>query len=182
MLSDIPYSGKFWRVLNLANWAKTGSKKIWRNFNLANSNELVCAPRRCCWVWERAVEHVYYVCTYVCFVYTTLESSRVSSLVAHARRWLPCVRVKWSKQPKRRPEWRMAETYEVESFVHGHHVFRTACGAPQLESSYILCKRKAIATRMTCMLWRLYAWGHEYTCVRVHVVYVHTRRLLLARI
>ncbi len=43
---DIPYSGKFWRALNSANWVKKGSKKNWQNFNLANSNELACAPRR----------------------------------------------------------------------------------------------------------------------------------------
>ncbi len=111
--ADVPYSGKFCPALNLANWAKTGSKKIWRNFNLANSNELACAPRRAVVGSEN---ERWSTCTYVCFVYTALESSRVSSsLVAHA--------VKLSKQPKRRPEWRMAETYEVESFVRGHHVF-----------------------------------------------------------
>ncbi len=30
----------------MANWAITGSKNIWRNFNLANLNELACAPCR----------------------------------------------------------------------------------------------------------------------------------------
>ncbi len=117
----IPYSGKFWRALNLANWAITGSKKIWRNFNLANSNEHACPLRRAALLLGLRTSGGARVCMCVLF---TLHSSRVESLVAHARRWLPLyVRVKWSKQPKRRPEWRMAETYQVESFVRRHHVF-----------------------------------------------------------
>ncbi len=96
----------------------------------------------------------------------TCTCTRVESLVT-----LACVRVKWSKQPKRRPEWRMAETYEVESFVRRHHVFNCVWSPTVGEQLY--CARGRLATRVTCMLWRLYACGHNYTCVRVHVVYVH---------
>ncbi len=60
----------------MGNWAKRGSKKIWRNFNLANSNEIACAPHRAVVGSENERRST---CTYVCFVYTTLESSRVSS-------------------------------------------------------------------------------------------------------
>ncbi len=151
----------------MANWAKTGSKEIWQNFNLANSNKLACAVHRAVVGSEN---ERWSTCTYVCFVYTALKSSRVS-IVAHARRWLPCVRVKWSKQPKRRPEWRMAER---------HTKCSTTCAVPQLESSYILCKREASNTN------DLYAVAvicvGARACMRVHVVYVHTHRLLLARI
>ncbi len=92
---------------------------------------------------------------------------RVESLVAHARRWLPCVRVKWSKQPKRRPEWRMARSGNLRSFVDA--MCSTACGAPQLESSYILCKREASNTNdlyvvaVICVGARVYMRAHTYS-------------------
>ena len=31
----IPYSGKIWQALNLANWRKTTINEYWRNLNLA---------------------------------------------------------------------------------------------------------------------------------------------------
>ncbi len=115
----------------------------------------------------------------------TLHSSRVESLVAHARRWLPLyVRVKWSNNRSEglNGEWQRRTKWKA-SLVDT--MCSTACGAPQLESSYILCKREASNTNdLYAQLWQLYAWGHKYIymCVRVHVVYVRTRRLLLARI
>ncbi len=57
---------------------------------------------------------------------------------------------------------------QVESFVRGHHVFNRVWSPTVGEQ---LCKREA--SNMACMLWQLYAWGHKYTYVRVHVVYVH---------
>ncbi len=78
--NGLPYSGKFWRALNLANWAKTGSKKFAEIFNLPNSNELACVPRHAVVGTEN---ERWTTCTYVCFIYTS--SSRVESLVALAR-------------------------------------------------------------------------------------------------
>ncbi len=160
----IPYSRKFWRALNLANWAKMGFKKIWRNFNLANSNELACAPRRAVVGSEN---ERWSTCTYVCFVYTALGLSRVSSRAHSKVATLRTCEVEQTTEAKARMEnGRDIQSGKLRSW--------TPCVQPRVEPhswrAAIYCARGKLATRMTCMLWRLYAWGHEYTCVHVHVV------------
>ena len=41
---QIPYSRKYWRLLNLAVWPQTERKKYWQNLNLANFNLVVSTP------------------------------------------------------------------------------------------------------------------------------------------
>ncbi len=103
-------------------------------------------------------------------------SSRARSKVATFIR--TSLRVKWSNNRSEglNGEWQRRTKWKA-SFVDT--MCSTVCGAPQLEGSYILCKREASNTNDLYMLWRLYAWGHEYTCVRVHIVYVRTRRLYI---
>ncbi len=143
----------------------------------------MCAAPRCCWVRdrERAVEHVY-VYSYVCFVYTALESSGVSSRARS--KVATCVRVKRSKQPKRRPEWRMAKTYEVESFVHGHHVFNrvTRLKHTMCESSYILYKREGSNTNDLYAVAVVCVGARVYMRARTCSLRTYAQIIILARI